>query len=116
MDIYQEISDALKKEYEGGATYQELSEKYGVSYQYLRELILGKKPVARMSLDTFFKLFPRATVTISGGIVAPVVNNGHNRGTMIGVGNDLSEARKKILAATELSAEEKIKMLKVLEK
>ena len=116
MDIYKEIIDALKQEYADGATYQELAAKYGVSYQYIRELIIGSKPVERMSLEIFFKLFPRATVTISGGIVAPVVNNGHNRGTMIGVGTDLSEARKKILASTELSAEEKIKMLKVLEK
>lgn len=116
MDIYQKIIEALKQEYANGATYQELAAKYGVSYQYLRELIIGKKPVERMSLEIFFKLFPRATVTISGGIVAPVVNNGHNSGSMIGVGNDQSATRKKILESTELTAEEKIKMLKVLEK
>ena len=116
MDIYETIIDALKKEYAAGSTYQELSQKYGISYQYLRELIIGKKPVERMSLEMFFKLFPRATVSISGGIVAPVVNNGHNSGFMVGVGNDQSETRKKILESSDLTAEEKIKMLKVLEK
>lgn len=116
MDIYKEIIDSLKREYADGATYQQLAAKYGVSYQYLRELIIGKKTAERISMETFFKLFPRATVTISGGIVAPVVNNGHNSGSMTGVVGDLSEARKKILASADLTAEEKIKMLKVLEK
>lgn len=116
MNIYQTILDELKREYAEGATYQELSEKYGVSYQYLRELIIGKKPVERMSLEMFFKLFPRATVTINGGIVAPVVNNGLNSGSMVGVHNDMAEARRKVLAAADLTADEKIKMLKVLEK
>ena len=116
MDLYQSIIEALKKEYADGATYQRLAQKYGVSYQYLREIMLGKKPVERMSLEFFFKLFPNASVTISGGIVAPVVNNGHNSGSMVGVAGDMSAARKKILSSVELSSDEKIKMLKVLEK
>lgn len=115
MDIYKKIIEALKQEYADGATYQELASKYGISYQYLRELIVGKKPAERMSLEIFFKLFPNASVMISGEIVAPVVNNGNN-GSITGVVCDISEARKKILASDDLTSDEKIKVLKVLEK
>ena len=81
MDLYEKIITALKEEYENGATYQEMAEKYGLSYSYLRELLLGIKPVGRMSLDFFFKLFPHATVargrsllhfTYSGEIKSPL--------------------------------------------
>ena len=67
MEIYKEILDQLKKEYSDGATYQEMSSKYGVSYQYLRELIHGIKKTDRMSLGVFFKLFPHAQINLNAG-------------------------------------------------
>ena len=115
MDLYEKIITALKEEYEKGATYQEMAEKYGLSYSYLRELLLGIKPVGRMSLDFFFKLFPHATVAIHDSIVAPVINNGTNSG-VINAGRIESDAIDKILSADELTAEEKVKVIKVLKK
>lgn len=115
MDLYEKIITALKEEYENGATYQEMAEKYGLSYSYLRELLLGIKPVGRMSLDFFFKLFPHATVAIHDSIVAPVINNGTNSG-VINAGRIESDAIDKILSADELTAEEKVKVIKVLKK
>lgn len=116
MDIYKRIISSLKEEYEAGATYQELAEKYGVSLSYVRELLAGIKPVERLSLETFFKLFPGAAIALDGGIAAPVVNNGHNAGTMNGVVNGSRQDLRKILDSEDLNAEEKVKMLKVLVK
>ncbi|MCQ2378023.1 MAG: hypothetical protein MJ016_02285 [Victivallaceae bacterium] len=114
MDIYKIIIDALKKEYADGATYRDLAEKYGVSYQYIRELMLGVKPVERMSLDIFFKLFPSATVSIKGNTVNNVVNTGVNSGSMIGV-NSAGDIEDKILKS-DLSAEDKVKFIELVRK
>lgn len=87
MDIYEQIIDILKKEYAAGATYQELADKYGVSYTHIHNLLHGKRAVSGISLDFFFRLFPKAAVSVN-----------------------------KILASEELSDSEKIKVLKVLKK
>ena len=81
MDIYQEIHAKLKNEYADGATYQEMASKYGVSYQYLRELIQGEKPIDRMSLAFFKKLFPNATLNLQGDTVI-AKNSGINNGVL----------------------------------
>lgn len=96
MSLYQEILEALKKEYNDGATYQEMAQKYGVSYTHIHNLLNGKRAIDGISLKFFFRLFPNAAVTINGGIVAPVVNYGHNHGTMNGVVTvDEQEHRRK---------------------
>ena len=114
MDIYKLIIDTLKKEYADGATYKELEKKYGVSRTYIHQLLHGNRPVSRLTLEFFFKLFPHATVSITGNTVAQVVNNGNNSGTMTGIGT--SDPTDKILDSEDLTAEEKIKMIKVLKK
>ena len=116
MDIYEKIISLLKEEYAAGATYQELADKYRVSYTHIHNLLNGKRAVSGISLDFFFKLFPKATISLSGGIFSPVVNNGHNSGTMAGIVSGMDEAINKILADETLSAEEKVKFLKVLKK
>lgn len=119
MDLYEKILSMLKEEYENGATYQEMAKKYGLSYSYLRELLLGIKPVGRMSLDFFFKLFPAATISVEGKTIVPVVNNGTNSGAMTGViqyGDNADKVLNQILSTEDLTAEEKIKVIKVLKK
>ena len=119
MDLYEKILSMLKEEYENGATYQEMAKKYGLSYSYLRELLLGIKPVSRMSLDFFFKLFPAATISVEGKTIVPVVNNGTNSGAMTGViqyGDNADKVLNQILSTEDLTAEEKIKVIKVLKK
>ena len=126
MDIYQEIIDTLKREYAAGATYQEMAAKHNVSYQYIRELLVGDKPVGRMSLEFFFRLFPRATINLHGDTVTMKNNTGAavtgvNRGT-INVGDpitpDVIEWRsgvvEEILLDDDLTDEEKVKFLKIL--
>ena len=117
MGLYQEILEALKKEYNDGATYQEMAQKYGVSYTHIHNLLHNKRAIDGISLRFFFRLFPNATVTINGGIVAPVVNNGSNSGTMNGVVTAADEqAIDKILRTDELTDSEKVKVLKIMKK
>ena len=83
MDIYKEILDILKQEYESGATYQEIAKKHNISYQYTRALMQGERPAERISLECLFKLFPQATINLHGDSVI-AKNSGINNG-LIGV-------------------------------
>ena len=112
MDIYDKIIEMLKKEYADGATYQELADKYKVSYTHIHNLLNGKRAVSGISLDFFFRLFPKAAVKFSAG----VVNTGTNTGVMSCGNSGMDDAIDKILASEELSDSEKIKVIKVLKK
>ena len=113
MDIYQEILELLKKEYSEGSTYQKMAEDKNVSYSYLRGLLNGINPPEKLSLEILFKLFPRAAINLNGD---KIIANGHqaigiNNGT---VTQSMDSVIDKILSTDDLTAEEKIKVLKVL--
>ena len=116
MDIYEKIIDILKQEYNSGATSQELAEKSGVSYTHIHNLLNGKRAVSGISLDFFFRLFPKAAISFSSGIFSPVVNTGTNTGIMSSTNSGIDEAINKILESDELSDAEKVKVMKVLKK
>lgn len=63
--LAQLIQRTLKDEYINGATFKELERKYGVAYSYIRSLMNGDKPITRMSLEVFLKLFPGIENVIS---------------------------------------------------
>ena len=113
MDIYQEILELLTKEYSEGSTYQKMAEDKNVSYSYLRGLLNGINPPEKLSLEILFKLFPRAAINLNGD---KIIANGHqaigiNNGT---VTQSMDSVIDKILSTDDLTAEEKIKVLKVL--
>lgn len=64
MDVYREIRDELKKQYDAGATQQELADQFGVARSYIARLINGDRPIQGISLETFFRLFPQAKVSL----------------------------------------------------
>lgn len=119
MDIYTKIIEILKEEYNSGSTYQELADKYGVSYTHIHNLLNGKRSVSGISLDFFFRMFPHATINFSGGDFSHMVNHG---GNVVGINNGkitsgcLSAVIEKILDSDELSDTEKVKVMKVLKK
>ena len=119
MDIYEKIITHLKEEYASGATYQELSRKYGVSYTHIHNLLNGKRAVSGISLDFLFRLFPKAQINLHGDAVS--IAAPQNRGNVVGVNHApiadcLSGIMDKILSTEELTDEEKVKVLKVLKK
>lgn len=117
MDIYSKIYSSLREEYANGATYKDLSDKYGVSYTYIHFLLNKKRDVSGISLEFFFKLFPNAKINLDGDVS---ITANHNSGNVVGVNNgaittdSYAVVIDKILECEELSAEEKVKFMKVL--
>lgn len=66
MNLYKDIVAELKKEYDSGKTYKSIAKEKGMSYSHVHDLITGDADPKNVSLETFFKLFPFATVNIHG--------------------------------------------------
>ena len=64
--IYDEIIAYLSDEYRKGKTYQKIADEHSLSFGYIRDLIHGRNKAERMSLETFFKLFPSAQISLTG--------------------------------------------------
>lgn len=113
MNIYEEIRQALIREWRNGATQQEIADRAGLTNQHINNLLSGKRKVESMKLETLFKLFPRAIIKLERPLIAgdhAVQVQGN-----VSIAED-SAIIDKILNDDTLSAEEKVKVLKVLKK
>lgn len=68
MNIIQQVENLLKAEYAEGLTQEELAARHHVRQQQIQHLLSGKRSVAGLSLETFAKMFPRATVNLTGDV------------------------------------------------
>ena len=73
-----EISERLKELWKGGLTQDELSRKTGISRSYLGHILSGKQPVKNPTIDLLLKVFPRATVNLTGDVRQ--INTGQSGG------------------------------------
>ena len=112
QDIYEKIREALRQEWQNGATQQEIAERANVTNPYINNLLSGKRKVESMKLETLFKLFPQAEINLSGAQLA----GDHAVQIQGGVSMDTRNLMNKILSTDELSDAEKVKVLKVLQK
>ena len=113
-----DILAELRHIYDDGATQQEISDRTGVSRSYIRDLLSGKRPVDGLTLKKINQLFPRSVLLLSGDTVS--INADRNSGNVVN-GDQISDGClsaiiDKIIASDELTAEEKVKVIKVLKK
>ena len=111
MKIYKEIQNRLIEEWRSGATQQEIADRANLTNAYINNLLSGKRKVETMKLETLFKLFPKAEINLNGANIA--TDNAHQT---INIGNAFEQTAEKIINDETLSAEEKIKFLRVLKK
>ena len=111
MKIYKEIHDSLTAEWRSGATQREIADRANLTDAYINNLLSGKRKVETMKLETLFKLFPKAEIYLNGANIA--TDNAHQ---VINSGNNFELVAEKIINDDTLSADEKIKVLKVLHK
>lgn len=114
------ILKELREIYNAGSTQQEIADRTGVSQSYVADLLSGKRPIDGLTLKKFNQLFPHAILQLSGDTVSIRANR--NSGNVVGVNHGtisqdcMSAIQSKILETKELTDEEKVKVLKVLQK
>ena len=115
-----DILAELRRRYDSGSTQQELSQLTGVSRSYIRDLLSGKRAIDGLTIKKINQLFPRSVLQLNGDTVS--IHANRNSGNVVGVNHGtisqdcLSAVENRILESTDLTAEEKIKVLKVLKK
>ena len=122
MSISKTVFETLFSEYSSGMTQEEVAAKHNVRQGQIQKLLANSRSAGGLLLDTVDKMFPNATVNLYGDSVSihAVQNHGAvvgvNRGTITHDRDLLFEIENKILAADELTDEEKVKVLRVLKK
>ena len=109
--IYQEIRNSLLAEWRRGVTQRQIADRANLTDAYINNLLSGKRKVETMKLETLFKLFPKAEICLNGANIAT-----DNALQIINSDNAFEQNAEKIINDETLSAEEKIKFLKVLKK
>ncbi len=64
MDIFQKIRDELRRQYDSGATYKELSKRSGISLGHVGQLLNGTRKIEAMSVETLLRLFPAMQIEL----------------------------------------------------
>ena len=109
----------LKERYNKGATQREIAIDAGCSHQYISKLLNGTLDPSRMSLKTFFKLFPNARIIFDGDRRMGDVHHNTNSPVIQGDGNTIGAASgeetaarflKRIMASDDIDAETKVKL------
>ena len=116
-----QILKYIKEEYaKGRTTQQKIADGLHVDHQTINRLLSGKRKPDGLTVGTFDKMFPHAKIDLSG--TNAVFSAPQNSGAVVGVNNGnvsadcLSSIMDKILSTDDLTAEEKVKVLKVLKK
>lgn len=118
-ELYEAILNMLNDEYKRGSTYQEMAKKYKISYTHLHNMMNGVSHPSCLSLLNFAKMFPNARISLDGN--ATVNNVEQNTGIVSGAHSSnvlqdgSSDFMKKILSSPRLSAEEKVKVMQVIQ-
>lgn len=104
MNIIQQVEALLREEYHSGRTQSEIAENHHVNQQQIHYLLSGKRSVAGLSLETFCKMFPRATVNLTGDVNTATADRGSTAIANAGQGNNFFTDRNAAVADYRLKA------------
>lgn len=114
------IIEHLTQRWQNGETQASIAKLAGISQAYLCDLISGKSDVEGLTVKTINKLFPDASLHLDGDSIS--IRADYNGGNVVGVNRGkvtmecFSSIIDKILETEDLTAEEKVKVMKVLKK
>ena len=109
--LSKQIIDYIKEMYQSGKTQQEIAAELHTDQQSINRLLSGRRVASGLTIGTFEKMFPKAEIFLHG----VQVSGDHSVNIQGGI-HESSPSIDKILDSDDLTAEEKIKMIKVLKK
>ena len=104
MNIIQQVEAVLREEYRTGQTQEEIAKTHHVRQSQVQQLLSGKRTVAGLSLETFCKMFPRATVNLSGDVNTATADRGSTAIANAGSNNNFLTDRNAAVADYRLKA------------
>jgi len=85
MNLAEQIESLLRSEYDSGETQKEMATRTGITQPHIHRILSDPKKILGISVKTLMKMFPRATLNLTGSNVI-ADNSGTNHG-VVGVNN-----------------------------
>lgn len=121
MSLGDQVRATFKAEYDAGDTYREIADRHGVSYTYVRGIILGIDPPGGISLAKLETMFPHATLDLRGASSSQVMQNcGNGNRQVMGAASSDSLASYQLrlyrgLAGLDIPDDAKAKVLALIQ-
>lgn len=107
---YDEMFSRLRDMYyREGATQRDLAARFGCSNQYVSQLLSGKAPFARVSLELFARIFPDADIVFGEG--GHSVTVARNANSAVAVGDGASATNNTGAGAAAMTAAELLELV-----
>ena len=104
MNIIQQVESVLREEYRKGKTLEEIAATHNVKHQQIQCLLAGTRSAAGLRLETFCKMFPRATVNLTGDVNTATADRGATAIANAGSNNNFFTDRNAAVADYRLKA------------
>lgn len=119
MDIKKEIKKQLTDSWENGETQEDIAKRLGISRTYLNRILSGKRNVDGITLKTLLRMFPAATISLDGSVIADnsgTVNGvvGINNGTVTTDGETFRSRAIDALLESDLPPEYALRSIKII--
>ena len=64
--LEEQIKRFLEEEEAAGLSHRKIAERHNVSHTHITHLLRGNREISRLTIETVQKMFPRATINLSG--------------------------------------------------
>jgi transcriptional regulator with XRE-family HTH domain len=104
MTLAETVKDIIDAEHKSGLKQREIAERHNVSRSYIQSLLTGRCPYEGITLDSLHRMFPRATLDLSGnGGITQVASNVRVNTQSINIGKTAEAFKQEaIMAMLEL--------------
>ena len=100
MNLKDQILDILKKEYKAGKTQNMIAKKYNLTQTDVQRLLSGKRSVDKLSLKVFMRMFPNASINLTGDVVSVSADNNSSAFGQVNGNINISDSSPEIKAIT----------------
>jgi hypothetical protein len=119
--LYDEIYEALQMDYNKRLTQIDIAKKYNTTQGSIHRLLSEPANILGIKLETLQKMFPNSTIygktqpTNNQKVISPINSTVTQNNSSFEKKDFVSDLSRKILNHADLTAEEKIKFLQILD-
>lgn len=122
--LYNEILSELQLDYDKRVTQTEMAKKYGVSQSLIGRLLIDKKNILGIKLETLQKMFPNATIYGKGNHISNsqitnnqgLINSSNNNFLSLDKSKIINNLLMQMLNSQDFTDTEKVKFMQFLQK
>jgi len=103
MTLSELIENALNEERKQGMKQREIAKAHNVSRSYIQSLLTGRCPYDGITLDSFTRMFPNATIYLNGDKEKTQAGNASKKNLLVQIEEALRQQQRQGRTQTEMS-------------